>query len=472
MSNTLEAAFTPSRTPSYQFIHISTAAAVRVAKPQGRTYFRNHHGTFRAVGWSAKDLLNEALRVAGECPHIELPQEKPIIVYAATEQLKHDPTSVVHVAHAWADSRKEITKRKHQKNSPVLASGVVSLKRDSEEDWPLFRSKSVEYLQEKYGDRLRLVLEHEDEENPHIHFFLVPLHGIDKDGKPFSEDFGTVHQGLGAKKETYEEYRKANGKTATNKEGRAYVKGAKTRAAFFGAMKEFQDEFHEKVAKHFGLSRIGPKLERLSHSEARRKNAIRQAEADAIEADSLKQKAIAAEKAAAAYLMERARIAQEIEEEAQIEAEQIMHKAEEQANEILRKAETEAKEQKRIIDALIAGDERVVLRIFKENVELKKEKADLQGKAERKEKQLIVFENAVVKLVADLDSAKAWLKRLIGYLEEKNDFTFSHIFLSQKPAEKSDACRIGTAGEGARERKNSGVFKAPAPKPKPSKSKE
>lgn len=430
-----------SRSPAagYQFIHISTAATKRVKKDTGRTYLRTGGHVYRAVGWSAQDLLQEALRFPGACPHVAAPSS-PAIVYAANETIGANPITVIELAYAWADSRKAVTGRKHQLNSPILASGVISLPRDLQHAWLAFREKSLAFLKEKYGARLRLVVDHQDEGHPHCHYIVIPLFGRDDEGTIYSEDFGAVHPGIAKKKQAYDERQALVGKTGTNKQGRRYVKGASTKAAFIDGMKQFQDEFYQKVAVHFHLSRVGPRKQRLFYADAKRAEAEKLAEADLLVARRMKQQAEAeiARVIKMAWASE-SRARQAVEETmhaAAAEAEQIVQEkkqeAQRTAEQIRKEAEMLSAEVKSSIKKLLSGDEKAALKILQEKLELEEAKAALLGLVESKERQLIYLENAVSKLAKDLESAKNWVSSMVSHLEQNHDFTFSHVLNSGK----------------------------------------
>ena len=61
-------------------------------------------------------------------------------------------------------------------DAPVLVAGVASFPRvEAEKDPELYarwESLTIAYLQGKYGDNLRAVVMHNDEEQPHLHFFV------------------------------------------------------------------------------------------------------------------------------------------------------------------------------------------------------------------------------------------------------------------------------------------------------------
>ena len=103
----------------------------------------------------------------------------------------------------------------------------------------VFAKGALEYLQQTYGERLKAVVEHQDEAHPHVHFYVVPKLG---------ERFETIHQGKAAAARARAEVRPRESKTGPTKE----------------AMRGYQDDFAKKVGQPFGLTRLGPGRRRLS----------------------------------------------------------------------------------------------------------------------------------------------------------------------------------------------------------------
>ena len=147
------------------------------------------------------------------------------------------------MAETWAEQAKDVSGRKLRIDAPVMLAGVLSYPRDGQH-WDLFREQAVGWLRGKYGDRLVSVIEHQDEEHPHLHFYCVPLPG---------EDFDLLHEGRAA--------------SAKVKRDTAAAKGqhhaSQMRLAYNTAMKGWQDELHAGVGIYLGLARMGPKRMRL-----------------------------------------------------------------------------------------------------------------------------------------------------------------------------------------------------------------
>jgi len=243
---------------AYQFGHVQWAARVRSKKQ----FSVEHNGMkTRDVGWSAQDLADEAERMPHACEHVESPQP-PTLVYGVM------PSQAVAEATAWGDQATEGGDKRRTKlrsTSPVIAAGVISLPSAMMDAWPAYRDEAVEALKERYGDRLRSVVEHLDEAHPHMHFYLVPKPG---------ESFGAVHEGYQAR-------------NAERKKG----PGAKVRTAYQDAMKGWQDWLHERVSSRFGLLRLGPKRERLSRQEYKRQQDLAKAQAELEAAERIRREA-------------------------------------------------------------------------------------------------------------------------------------------------------------------------------------
>lgn len=239
----------------YQFAHVEWASKAGAKK---KTTAINGKMSTRDKSWSARDIADEAERVEGACGHVDIPQA-PGLLYGVM------PHAAVDKAEKWAagkstsyektlkDGSKKTITRGYRDDAPIMSCGVVSFPRERLEDWDKFKTASVDWLKQKYDDRLISVIEHNDEAHPHLHFYCVPLAG---------EDFGAVHDG-------YKTSRTARGNDN------------KIRSAFKTAMKNWQDDFHAVVGSKFDLDRIGPARKRKSRDDALNDAKKRQAE-DAI----------------------------------------------------------------------------------------------------------------------------------------------------------------------------------------------
>ena len=422
----------PSRA---QYINKTWAARIQLEKKE--TIIVGNR-PIKAVAWSALDLLSEAMRVDGHIPHVKNPQP-PRILYASCDEIRENPLKVADLADAWAQSVKAVTGRAHQRNSPVMAGIVFSLPKEMIDEWPAFRDASIRWMKKKYGERLKLVIEHEDEENPHCHAFLLSNFGISADGKPFSESFGAVHEGYAESRSARRKAIEKLGNNAVTKDGKGYTKGATTRSAFKDAMTDYQDRFYFDVARHFNLTRLGPQVKKLNHAEAIRQRDIKKAKADRVAAEELKLKALEEVRSAtearrlATLHMEQQRLAAQ--ENAEMISSKMIEDAQEKAKvegqRILKTAKLAAEHKENTIRALIENDDRVVVRIFKENIQLKENLRLLDTSLENAEKEIEDWREKFY-------SAYNWLRDAVRRLEFLGDFGLSKIFKnnSGKTAEK------------------------------------
>lgn len=226
----------------YQFVHVESYS---------RTPPKSAAGGGKE-GRSVKWVVDEARRDPGAIPHVEQPQPPTYLYGEPLEQLEA-------TCEAWAATMTDAKGRKLRKDALCLAAGVVSAPHDIEpEAWDSFKADALKWLQDKYGECLRTVIEHTDESHPHLHFYCVAQPG---------QRFESVHQGKAAAAEA-----KAEGKP----------KGQQNQA-YKAAMREYQDEFFDVVGMRHGFSRLGPGKRRLTREEWRQEQAQAKALATTIE---------------------------------------------------------------------------------------------------------------------------------------------------------------------------------------------
>ena len=215
----------------YQFIHIE-AYSLNVSKKKINKKYNEE-----TKGRNVSDVINEAKRKPGFCDHVETPEE-PIILYGVS------PDEVEALAQSYFNNTKLTDSlgrpRALRKDANVLLAGVVSLNSEISTIWDDYKNDTIKYLQEKYGDALVSVVEHIDEENPHIHFYCVQKHG---------EKFDLLHDGKKA-------FSEVGGKIQYKKE-----------KAFKEAMRTLQNDFFLKVAAGYGLMKTGPRRQRLTNED-------------------------------------------------------------------------------------------------------------------------------------------------------------------------------------------------------------
>lgn len=225
----------------YQFIHVETYGK-RASKE------RQRQSGQRSL--SAAEVVAEACREKGHCPHVESPRV-PRLVWGES------PRQTLGRALASLDSepKREVrTKdgvklRGVREDTPILLAGVCSVPEDFGEgqaftDW---LERSLAFLNREYGPSLRSVVLHEDEKHMHIHFFVSPDRAVETK---------KLHAGAAAKSKT------------------EACKG----------LRAFQDRYFEQVSAHCGLTRKGPGRRRMSRAEWHGEQAKAKATAEALAA--------------------------------------------------------------------------------------------------------------------------------------------------------------------------------------------
>lgn len=213
----------------HQFIHINSYSLTTPKKT-------------KEGGHSVKSIVGEANRVPGNHPHVPNPLP-PVLLYGK-------PLDVLEqTCESWSASMTDAKGRKMRKDALCLVAGVVSAPAEIGDGWEKFRDESVAWLKRKYGDQLQTVVEHTDEDQPHIHFYVVPKPG---------QRFDTIHQGRAAADAIPSKGTKASREIAYN-----------------AAMTRYQDDFSEAVALHHGMTRIGPGAPRVTRAEAVKRKEIR-----------------------------------------------------------------------------------------------------------------------------------------------------------------------------------------------------
>ena len=215
---------------SYQFFHIEAYSLVAKSYEREITIKKGSKAGQTEIKKtetrSLKEIMEEQARIEEACPHVEDPR-RPGLLYGVP------PMEILPLAEEWADQAKDARGYKVKKDGNVALVGVASLPREMEDDFPEFAEATLKFLKEKYGDRLKSVVVHDDEEHPHLHFTVIPRKG---------ERFDDIHEGLKAKNEAKK-----------NKQ-----KGKAQNLAYIGAMRELQDNFYNKVGIKTGLTRLGP----------------------------------------------------------------------------------------------------------------------------------------------------------------------------------------------------------------------
>jgi hypothetical protein len=216
----------------FQFIHIDTYARIPNAK-------------FSKQGiWG---VVHEAGRVPHACLHIKKP-ERPILLYG--EELN----KMAQKLYDLADKARDSLGRKTRKDAQLLLAGVASYPKKSQdteyhdEHFQNWLKLSIQFLKDEYGDCLQSIILHfSDEIYPHIHFYSHP-----KPDENNMLNIRDIHVGMKARD------------TVSDK---GLGSGKKRRKLYKDAMRAFQDRYYSKVAISSGLSRLGPKRQRMTRKE-------------------------------------------------------------------------------------------------------------------------------------------------------------------------------------------------------------
>ena len=219
---------------SYQFIHIEdySRTIAKKKKNDGKEKYNKE-----TKGRSVRDIIAEAKREIGNCPHVENPKD-PILLFGV------DLDEVEKLAYEYHENTKLTDKngkeKKLRSDANILLAGVVSLNRENEDIWDEYKKDAIAFLSNKYGKKLVSVIEHTDEENPHFHFYVI------QDG---GKRFDLIHDG---KKALFE-----------NRDKKKHDQSI----AYLNAMREMQERFWKVVSANYGLSKDGPKRQRLSRKD-------------------------------------------------------------------------------------------------------------------------------------------------------------------------------------------------------------
>jgi len=213
---------------SAQFIHINT-----YARNSKTTETKNKAGVVKqSTSKSIRQITNEAIRAPGACPHV-VDEKPPILLFGVS------PSEVPQMCENYAETVKTKSGQKLRTDALVCIAGVVSIGTPDNHKWEKVKKDSIEYLKNKYGERLKSIVEHCDENFKHFHFYVVP-----KDGEKLED----IHEGLKARNTS----RNNNEKTGTQN------------IKYREAMKDYQDSYSKAVGIPNGLTRIGPARRRLT----------------------------------------------------------------------------------------------------------------------------------------------------------------------------------------------------------------
>ncbi|MEP1445551.1 MAG: plasmid recombination protein [Paraglaciecola sp.] len=215
----------------YQFFHIETYARIpsRTGKKQ-----------------SVIGLVREAERHPNACLHIESPK-KPTQLFGKHPSIVAD--DIIKLSEQALDSKG----RKLRTDAQVLLAGVASYPIQCEQvtlDCPKLQkwlTLNLAFLKAEYGNALKSVILHLDENYPHIHFYCHP--DLDGESKLNIRD---IHCGM---------------KLRDSVPDKGIGSGKLRSRLYKQAMRDQQDRYHQQVGVECGLARIGPKTRKLTRKE-------------------------------------------------------------------------------------------------------------------------------------------------------------------------------------------------------------
>lgn len=223
----------------YQFYREECYAKIR---SQGAPSGRKGGAREKRGKLSAREVIAEAVRSSEAVPHIMAPSPPRCIFGVDDGEL---PMWLDQLEACADDVMVQTTNgERHQRSdTPILMGVVASYPRpasDSDKLYVEWRTKALEFMQQRYGVRLVSVLEHRDEAFGHIHGFVADS---GRSVKPW-------HAGHAA---TLASKRRGEAKKTQSDE---YKNG----------MRALQDAFFRSVGIETGLARIGPRKPRKSRA--------------------------------------------------------------------------------------------------------------------------------------------------------------------------------------------------------------
>lgn len=250
---------------AYQFIHLESWSR----KPDEK-------------GRSTDFIFDEASRKPIASVHVADPKPPTVIFGVGVDEVRqmHDAAAATAMTPGARGKLRKVASTQKTLHTVVAShpSTVDEVRADPHKakevrDW---ERRTVAWLRDQYGPALKSVIRHTDEKQWHIHAYVLPTH--DRELRA-----GLYHPGVVAKKAV-----KSIG-ARNGEDGKALNKRAD--AAYKAAMRDWQDSYHNGVAVHCGLTRIGPARRHLTREEWKAEQAQARALKNAVEqADAVKRK--------------------------------------------------------------------------------------------------------------------------------------------------------------------------------------
>lgn len=193
----------------------------------------------KKIARTAREIVSEAVREENHIHHLAAPAA-PVVLFG------DKPDEVLDVAEAAVEAERDPLGRKIRSDRPILLAGVASfpikfdeMEGDQRAQYEKWKALTLDFLRAEYGEALMSVVEHTDEPRGHLHFYAVNL----ADGVQNTRDLHPGH------------------KAAKGQEG------AHAMVAYKDGCRKFQDRYFEAVSVEVGLTRSGPKRQKLTRAE-------------------------------------------------------------------------------------------------------------------------------------------------------------------------------------------------------------
>ncbi|MQX78108.1 hypothetical protein [Sinorhizobium medicae] len=223
---------------AYQFIHLESWSR----KPDDK-------------GRSTDFIFDEASRKPVASVHVSDPKPPTIIYGVGVDEVRqmHDAAAGAAMTPGARGKLRKVASTQKTLHTVVASHPytVAEVRADPRKATEVreWERRTVAWLRDQYGPALKSVIRHTDEKQWHIHAYVLPTHDPELRA-------GLYHPGVVAKKAV-----KAAG-AREGEDGKALNK--RSDAAYKTAMRDWQDSYHNDVAVHCGLTRIGPARRHLT----------------------------------------------------------------------------------------------------------------------------------------------------------------------------------------------------------------
>lgn len=225
-------------------------------------------------GQSVEQVLAEAAREPRYSQHVDDPKEHRVIFGLSPDGVRQRHDEMVAAGGVTVSlkggktARRGIRKDRHTlmtcvASHPNLTSQIMN-DPAAKADYDAWVDRNLRFLRGLFGDQLVSMIEHVDEEHPHLHAYILPLNDTGCSARELNPCWVIKMEA-----ETTAREAGHDDKTAVKFGNLAYR--AKAR--------ELQDQYYDEVGLASGLTRTGPKRERLSRQQwrARKGDAMRTA---------------------------------------------------------------------------------------------------------------------------------------------------------------------------------------------------